>query len=180
MHLHRVQVKLFVENADALEASALIPIFHRWIQQRELEELLIDVADYAHVPQGPSVVLIAHEADYAVDFTHGRAGLLYTRKRDVPPDPTDAVRLALGRALDAAVRLENETDLVFRRDEIELGFPDRLRVPNRPESLELVRPLVETALAERFPGAVARIEATAYDERLPFGVRSRLTEAAAY
>lgn len=177
MHLHRIQAKLFVANPDELEPLALIPVFHRWIQDRELEELLIDVANYVHVPQGPGVILIAHEADYTIDFGHGNAGLLYTRKRAVPKDPADAVRLALRRALKAAALLENETDLVFKRDEIELGFPDRLRVPNRPESLELVRPHVEAVFGELFPGAEANIEETGYDERLPFGIRSRLTEA---
>jgi hypothetical protein len=53
-------------------------------------------------------------------------------------------------------------------------------VPNRPESLELVRPHVEAVFRELFPGAVASIEGTGYDERLPFGIRSQLTEAAAY
>ena len=46
-----------------------------------LPELLIDVANYAHVPKGPGVVLIGHGSDYFMDEGEGRLGLLYNRKR---------------------------------------------------------------------------------------------------
>lgn len=174
MHLHRIQAKLFVDNPDDLEPLDLIPVFHKWIQREALEELLIDVANYAHVPEGPGVLLIAHEADYSIDFAHGRAGLLYTRKRDVPEDPAEAVRLAVSRTLQAAALLEEDTDLRFRRDEIEVTFPDRLQVPNKEESLELVRVPLEEALRDLFDAAEPKLEWTAYDARLPFAVRSQL------
>lgn len=178
MHLHRIQAKLFVEDPDGLDALEIIPVFHRWIQSEALDELLIDVANYAHVPDGPGVILIAHEADYGIDFGHGRAGLLYTRKRDVPESLTEAARLAVGRVLLAAKLLEEDTGLTFRRDEIEVTFPDRLQVPNQEDSLEIVREPLQTVLTEYFPDADVRLEWASWDPRLPFGVRSRVKRAA--
>jgi len=48
-----------------------IPVFHRWIQERSLDELMVDVADYTHVPDGPGVVLVCHDAIYSLDTGGG-------------------------------------------------------------------------------------------------------------
>lgn len=180
MKLHRIQAKVFLEDAANLDQQDVIPIFHSWIQQQSLGELLIDVADYEHVHEGPGIILIAHEADYAMDVGRGRAGLLYTRKRDVPDDLEEAIRLAVRQVLQASQLLEEELDdLRFQRDEIEITFPDRLRIPNRPESLDLVREPLTAVLTDLFPNADVSLEWTGADERLPFGVRASLERATA-
>lgn len=179
MQLHRIQAKLFLENPEELDMEALIPVFHSWIQEQAFEELLIDVANYAHVPDGPGVMLIAHEADYGIDLTYGRPGLIYTRKRDVPEETAEAIGLALGQVLQAADRLEDETDLTFDRNEIEVTFLDRLQIPNEAASLDLVRESLDSALGASFPDADPHIEWTERDRRMPFGVRALLKPVAA-
>ena len=78
----RISVKFFVSEPDAVHLPAFIPVFHRWIQDHAVEGLLIDVADYKHVPEGPGILLIGHEGDYSIDMAKGRPGLLYSRKRE--------------------------------------------------------------------------------------------------
>ena len=78
----KYELKCFLDDASGVELEEFIPVFHDWIQTQQLEELLIDVADYRHVPQGPGVVLIAHDAHYAMDLTDARLGLLYSRRRE--------------------------------------------------------------------------------------------------
>jgi len=80
MHLQHVNVKLLLQNAQGINLEPLIPVFHNWIENQNGEELLIDVADYSHVPAGPGVVLIGHEGNYSVDNTDGRLGVRYNRK----------------------------------------------------------------------------------------------------
>ena len=64
MQAQKLQVKFFA-NAEISE-TALVPVFHDWIRERVVpDELLIDVADYSHVPDGPGVMIIGHHADYA-------------------------------------------------------------------------------------------------------------------
>ena len=65
MHSERLQLKLFLEPSTHFELEALIPVFHRFIRDHVIKELLIDVVDYSHVPNGPGVVLIGHFADHA-------------------------------------------------------------------------------------------------------------------
>jgi len=64
--LHKFGIKLFAADAKGFDILKLIPMYHRWIQQKALQDLLIDVADYSHVPAGPGVMLIAHEGNYAL------------------------------------------------------------------------------------------------------------------
>ena len=75
MDLQHLNVKIFTSR-NAFDLAEAIPVFQRWIQDSVCEELLIDVADYRHVPGGPGVLLAAHEAHYSLDT----GGLLYNRK----------------------------------------------------------------------------------------------------
>ena len=49
-------------------------VFHQWIRDSVCPEMLIDVADYRHVPAGPGVMLIGHEANYSLDNRENRLG----------------------------------------------------------------------------------------------------------
>ena len=73
--LQRVALKVFLTDDSVLDPRDAIPVFHRWIQTHAVDGLLIDVADYAHLPTGPTVLLVAHEGHYSLDRTHGRLGL---------------------------------------------------------------------------------------------------------
>ena len=96
--LQRFILKIFVEPASAGEPSTIIPVFHRWIQESAVPGLLIDVADYTHLVDGPSVLLVAHEANYALDGIGGRPGLSYTRKQPSEGTLPERLATAAGRA----------------------------------------------------------------------------------
>ena len=66
MDLHKFGIKFFANTGERFDILKLIPVYHRWIQHSALQGLLIDVADYSHVPAGPGVMLIAHEGNYAL------------------------------------------------------------------------------------------------------------------
>ncbi|HKW17065.1 MAG TPA: hypothetical protein VJO35_06110 [Terriglobales bacterium] len=135
--LHHINVKLLLEGTADLDP--IIPIFHSWIQNRtvlnvELPELLIDVADYRHVHHGPGIVLIGHEADYAIDNTDGRLGLRYNRKAQIAGTNEEKLAQAAKAALAAAKYLQEDARLNgrlhFNGHDIELFINDRLIAPN--------------------------------------------------
>ncbi len=145
--VNKIQVKLFSRlNADTLE---YVPIFHRWIREHELDELLIDVVDYSHVKHGPEVALIGHESDYVLDRAAGKLGLLYAQKRP-RKSPSNPWLGAIERALQASVRLQGEASptipLAFRSDELTLRVADRLFAPNTDATFARLLPEVEGAL----------------------------------
>src|ERR1700726_1324446 len=108
--MQHVNIKIFAKTDAGLKVADAIPVFHRWIQKRDLPEMLIDVADYSHVPEGPGVLLIAHEANYSLDYARDRLGLLYNRKAKEAGDAQAQLRQAYDAALNACQRLEKEPE----------------------------------------------------------------------
>jgi len=85
--------KFFLENPAALKPGEVVPVFHNFIQTHGVpDHLLIDVADYEHVPNGPGTVLVSHEANIHLDLADGRPGLLYVRKQPLKGDMRERIR----------------------------------------------------------------------------------------
>lgn len=171
MQATKFQVKLYTK-AGEIELGTLIPVFHEWIREKKIpDELLIDVADYAHVPQGPGVVLIGHQSDYYLDVADDRPGLLYSRKRGFEGDFQAGIDDAFRRALRACQLLEEESDLGFEFSTSEVFFrvQDRLRAPNEDATYEAYKPALERA-ASTFFGGGASLERLG-GKRDPFAVR---------
>jgi hypothetical protein len=145
-----------LKDPAVVDLEPLIPIFHSWISGRVFEEMLLDIADYRHVPAGPGVVLIGHEADYSVDNTGNHLGIRYNRKAALEGDSQDALRQAARAALTACKHLEEEPrlggKLRFNGQEIEVFVNDRLVAPNSAATFEAVRPDLEPFAQKLFRG----------------------------
>ena len=157
MQLQHMNVKLLVKNPEEVPLEALIPVFHSWIQGQVFEELLLDIADYRHVPAGPGVVLIGHQGNYSVDNTDERLGVRYNRKEIVNGSNQDALRQAMRASLIACQRLETEPllegKLRFGGQEIECFVNDRLLAPNGDSTREAFRSDFDTFFKKLFGGS---------------------------
>lgn len=141
--------KVPVAASQRLLLKDIVPVFHSWIVEDTLPELLIDVADYAHVREGPGVLLIAHEAAYSIDETYGEQGLLYVRKRrDAPLSPEEAIRDTLRSTLLACRQLEEEPRLnaEFDLTRIQFRINNRKAAPNSKATFEAVAPILSEVL----------------------------------
>ena len=158
MDLHKFCVKFFVENPDSVALGNVIPVYHRWIQKQAVEGMLVDVADYGHLPQGPGVLLVAHEADYGMDSMEGPLGLLYNRKTESSGRLPDRIAAAFKAALGACVKLENEPEFQgkvrFKAASPIFIANDRLHAPNTDESFQALRSDLSAALAKVYPSTV--------------------------
>jgi hypothetical protein len=138
MTLQHVNVKFLVKNPGEADLEPLIPIFHGWIQEQAFEELLLDVADYRHVPAGPGVMLIGLQADYSVDNTDGRLGVRYNRKAGADGSNQDRLTQAARAALASFERLEADPrlggKLRFDGRELEVFINDRILAPNNADT----------------------------------------------
>jgi len=176
MRTQKIQVKLYADRPEGVDPEAVVPVFHRWIREAAIGdgELLIDVADYSHVPKGPGVALIGHQSDYFLDEGEGRPGLLFSRKRGFSgADDRACLRDALRRTLQACRLLEQDAglELRFRTDEVLVRIQDRLRAPNTAATFAEVEPLLRETLGELFEGEVELEHVE--DPRGPFTVRVR-------
>ena len=145
--LVKLDLKVLARAGSTAEAEEFIPVFHRWITERVLPELLIDVADYSHVPEGPGVLLIGHDAQYGYDQRRGEPGLLYSRRRETSRELSgigsleERLRSLLACAFRACDLIEAEPRLkgrvAFDRHRLELRVNDRLVPQDEDTSAEL-------------------------------------------
>jgi hypothetical protein len=163
----KIDVKVYARESEPAPAGPvateeLIPVFHRWIRESAIDSLLIDVADYSHVPDGPGVVLIGHDAHWSLDHDGGRRGLQLSRRRETHPSLAGLAGLearlhsALVAALEACALLEREPTLGgrlrFATNALRVRINDRL-TSNTPQTLERVRAALDATLRALWPGA---------------------------
>ena len=145
--MDHVNVKIYVQESTSIDLRDAIQVFHRWIQDAVLNELVIDVADYRHVPAGPGVILIGDEANYSLDCAFNRLGLLYNRKRPSEGTVMDKLLKAFGSALLACSHLEDEAvfrgKLKFDAGHCEVILNDRVLAPNTEKTWLELKPHFE-------------------------------------
>jgi hypothetical protein len=140
------QLALKIPAISDVADEALIPVFHRWIQEHRIDDqLLLDVVDYRHVHEGPGVMLIAHEGHYGFDRGRGGPGMRYADKRDPAGPLGDKLRAALGRLLHACAALESESSLGARFDGARLSVEvcDRVAGIGSPSLAEALAAPIE-------------------------------------
>ena len=169
---NRLGVKFNLKRLPMTTAGDIVPIFQRWIQEHTVEGMLIDVIDYKHVPEGPGVILIADDGDYAYDFGDGQIGLHYIRKRDLPGDLPGALLIVFRLALQAALCLENEAtgDIEFDFSNAKISFLDRQHYRNEPSRFADIQDELSAIFADIYGGDVA-LERAYDDPRMTFALR---------
>ncbi len=156
MDLDRFCIKFFARPGAEVDEAIFIDIFHEWIRQKKLGGILIDVADYRHVPEGPGIMLISHEINFAMDHADGRLGLLAQRKlghgRNHQERLLELVQAtaAFGTLLEADLRVAGKLSL--EGGMFHYMSNDRLLAPNTEASFAALKPDLAAAAAIIYPG----------------------------
>ena len=180
MNPHRISVKLYLDDPAALDAEAVVSPFHRYIREDSVGGIPIDVARYAHVVNGPGVLIIGHQLDYAIDYAEGRAGISVTRKRDAGGTLAEQVRDLAAEAARLSLLLQAE-DGIREAGRVGTGealvtILDRYEAPNDDETLVRVEPALRDGfepLSECAALEVSRVGTS----REPFAARVAITSA---
>jgi len=148
MDLQHFVVKFPIEGDLKIDPEQVVDVFHRWVAGQSMPGMLVDVAELLHVPNGPGVIAVGHESDYAFDHTGGVWGLLYRQKSTLSGDAASRLAIAISAALHACAQLEEAFDgaVTFGRTTFEVIVNDRLLVPNTPGSVAEANAIVEAAL----------------------------------
>ena len=154
MDLQKINVKFFVEESGGILLTDFITIFNSWIQASD--GAYVDVANYSHVPAGPGILLIAHDANISMDNTGNRLGLLYNRKQALDGTNREKLLLTFRLALEACRRVEEDPALQgkikFRGQEALFLINDRLLAPNTEETFQAVKPDLEELARTLYAG----------------------------
>ena len=175
----RLSVKFYFEELS-VDVDTFIPVFHRWIRENVVpNELLLDVADYKHILDGPALLLVGHEADYVIDLTDGKPGLLYVRKRDTGSNLSEALGTTLAQALNWIELTENDVELggklKLRTDGATIVLLDRLNYPNAASNGDGVDSAANAAQAQLTDNLAALFGGDATVTRIANDAREPLT-----
>jgi hypothetical protein len=177
---HRVVVKLYAPEPPGItdDAAAFVPVFHEWIRKGALDLVMIDVADYAHAPDSPGIMLVTHEISFALDRSDGRFGLLAQRRTPVEGGAIEAIEGTVRHTLRVAELLEAEPSLAgqlqFDRSRIRVESNDRLRAPNTQLGFDTFAPVVLAALESILPGGQQQAVRVENDPRDRLALEVRL------
>ena len=174
----RLSVKFF--TTSDIPMDKVVAVFQRWIQRQAVEGLLIDVADYHHVHNGPGVILIGDEGDYAIDLKDGRPGMLYMRKRQMPDTLQDALNLAFRLNIAASQLLKAESTL--RKPETDFATAhitllDRLNTPNSPETFAALQTEITAFANALYAGDTVTVDRVQTNPREPLTIQIKTSGA---
>ena len=152
-------IRIRIDNPVAKPLPDFIPVFHGWIQRQALAgHLLVDVHDYSHVPHGPGILLVAHEAN--LNIGEAERSFVYVRKQPAPLADTVHTAHAVAKLL------ADEQGVQFDTAQFEVFANDRLVAPNTAAGAARWQPIIAQATA----GAVTQKPNDPRD-RLTFVVR---------
>ena len=142
MKIRQPGAKILLNDLRKDTEESLIPLFHDWIRNNVMDDhLMIDVADYRHVPNGPGVMLIAHEAHLSVERLGGDPGLCYQSKKDVLNEASAQFEMALRHVAKAASRFisgDSSSSFQFSKRKFILLSTSRLELKNTKEAFEKI------------------------------------------
>ncbi len=148
--LQRIDLKLLFQVAASPDLDAVLPIFHRWRQDGEHASDWVDLADYAHMHEGPGVLIAGKRTSFSVNLNPPGPGLLTSVRSGLTGSLEDRFREAFRRArqLNAALLAEPDCPEAFQVWEgaWEVFVNDRLRFPNTAASHQRAAPALAAAL----------------------------------
>ena len=173
MKLQKFGIKLFFDTTNNYKSTDYIPVFHKWIQNKLINDhLLIDVADYSHILDGPGVMLIAHEGNFSLDQENNQFGLMYMRKTNLDGAFGDRFINVLSTVIDAAKHLTNNTNLNFINNSFRFIANDRLYAKNTLENQNLYKKEIQRVIKSNYPhNNIYYEDISSKGERLAFSVK---------
>jgi hypothetical protein len=152
MNLQQLNWKTHLSNAGITAPSEWFKVFNTWIPDGP--EVFIDVTDYRHVGEGPVILLAGHKANFSLDQTGMRMGLLYDMRQPLETSNADKLKSTLKRLLEGAARLEDDATFaerpVFDAGDLKLVVNNRAVAANTEANFSALKdeatPLLDAVL----------------------------------
>ena len=175
MDLQKFGVKLFFNTNGRYSSKDFVPVFHNWIQDKAIDDhLLIDVMDYSHIPDGPGVMLIAHEGNFSLDQESQQPGIMYMRKTEIAGSFTERFNTVLSTVIKAANCLNDNNigkPVDFTPNSFRFIANDRLYAENTADNQDLYKQKVQKILDGKYPDSQFEFgDISDENERLAFTV----------
>ena len=168
--MHKFGLKRKIKSLQT-DIGSFVAFFHNWIQEDRIpNHIMVDVVDYKHIPDGPGIMLIAHEGYFSLDFEDNELGLLYMRKTQLGDNVAETIS-AIQQILDFAVELIKINSAIGEKiefsDEYQILSNNRFEFPNNAES---EKKLLQAATGV-FTDAVLSVPETFKGSRLKINIQ---------
>tara|TARA_B100001123_G_C14779565_1_gene815995 strand:- start:68 stop:628 length:561 start_codon:yes stop_codon:yes gene_type:complete len=175
MDLHKFGIKLFFKPNGNYPSKDFIPVFHNWIQNESIQDhILIDVVDYSHIPDGPGIMLIAHEGHFSLDKENNQPGILYHRKTKIDGDFQQRFETVFKTTIQTAQLLQKNMNgeiVNFQPQSFRFISNDRLVADNNEENQQKMSHTFNDILTRIYPDRKWLIEDFSQrSERLAFTI----------
>jgi hypothetical protein len=165
-----------IDASSDLDLDVLLTIFGRW--RLEEGEEVIDLADYAHIDQGPGCLLISHRWQFGIDQAAGKRGLFYSTRKDLSGSLADRFAQAIQGLVTKSARLLAEKEFPSTAKilcgELEIIANDRMLLPNTDASDAEVRPELDKTLGRLYGSGSFQVEReTDSSRRLGYGIQAK-------
>ncbi len=162
--LQRLDIKLFLTLEPGFTQdevwTRLIAVFGRW--RHDEGEELVDLQDYAHVPNGPGIVLVSKRWVLSIDWSDGQPGVLLSTRRGLEGTLSERFARATRVLLEKTGRLLAEEELKEvvkpRCGELSIAVNDRVLYPDPDAADAELRPEVEKLVTKLYAPASCELE----------------------
>lgn len=172
--LQRIDVKLLLATPPHPNIDVFLEIFNRWRQREDHPCDWVDLADYAHMPAGPGILIAGKRDTFSINLNPPGPGLLTSTHAGLEGPLEDRFREAFRRAreLSRSVLSEPEFPVEFSVSDEgwEIYVNDRLTFPNSDASDAVIRPALASALGvspESIVRHANRLGRLGYSARFP-------------
>ena len=157
-----------------VDIASFISVFHQWIQEDEIpNHIMVDVADYKHIPNGPGIMLIAFEGNFSIGYDENGLGLSYIRKTKIGSNETESLE-NIQKILDNAVRLIKNDSMLRKKikfsNEYSVFSNDRYEYPNNVNSENKLHQLVSSV----FDDSILLLNNSYNDSRLTIHIKKEI------
>ena len=112
---YKYNISFPVKTLGEVSVTEVINLFHKWIKDQEPSQLLLDVADYSHVPDGPGIMLVGFHEIIAFKMNAEKPSFVVTQKSVLEGEAS-------------AVLLKTLTNGCFYANEFAKAFGDKLEL----------------------------------------------------
>ena len=152
--LQRIDLKALLDVAEGTKYEPILTVFDRWRQETDAPSDWVDLADYAHMRQGPAVIMAGKREHLAIDTNEPGPGVLVQTRKDLSGDVSERFLEAFRRHLALSTRLTSEPEwpsgIQVRGGDWVVAVNDRLGFPNSEETDEQLRAGMTAALDRLF------------------------------
>jgi hypothetical protein len=165
---YKYTISFPVKSLGEVSVTEVINLFHKWVKEQQPSQLLLDVADYSHVPDGPGILLVGFHEIIAFRINAPQPCFVVTQKSVLEGEASTILLKTLTNgcfyANEFVKALGDKLELDL--ENFQVGLNDRLL--ENPKALEKLQETIGTLNNSIDLGWESSLDSQANPKNLPY------------